>query len=189
MPYPKISRDLKLAAIRLYEGDILVLPDILDCLRISQRTFFRIWKLWNETGNVVNGDIGACGHPQVLAYEDIEYLCCVICHQPDWFLDELDFLLCNNHFIAAYYTMVHQELLRAGITAKKLKKLTLECNENVCVDYIQCMGHMTLSSLAFYMRCQRMSTLQEGIVANQERELMLFRRVFLWEKESFLKRG
>ena len=121
MPYRKISRDLKLAAIRLYEGDILELSDILNCLRISWRPFFRIWKLWNETGYIVNRNISAHGHLWVLAHEDIEYLRCIICHQPDWFLNKLDFLLCTNHFIAAHYTMIHQELLRAAITAKKLK--------------------------------------------------------------------
>jgi len=150
---------------------------------------FRIWKLWKETGNIVNRNIGTHGCPQIFAYEDIEYLCCVIRHQPDWFLDELDFLLCTNHFIAAHYTTIHWELLRVGITGKKLKKVTLERNENVCADYIWCMAQYDPEQVGFRMRCQRMSTPQDGIVADWERELALFRRVFLWEEEDFLQRG
>ena len=149
MPYRKISRDLKLAAIRLYEGDILELHDILDCLRISQRTFLRIWKLWNETGDIVNRNIGARGRPQIFAYEDIKYLCRVIHHRPDWFLDELDFLLCTNRFIAAHYTTIHWELLRAGITPKKLKKVASEPNENIHVDFIRCMAPYNPEQLSF----------------------------------------
>ena len=143
MPYCKISRDLKLAAIRLYEGDILELHDILDCLRISQRTFFRIWKLWNKTGNVVNRNIGARRCPRIFAYEDIKYLRRVIRHRPDWFLDELDFLLRTNRFIAAHYTTIHRELLRAGITPKKLKKVASERNENVACAPQPLPGHVT----------------------------------------------
>ncbi|KJA25110.1 hypothetical protein HYPSUDRAFT_102826, partial [Hypholoma sublateritium FD-334 SS-4] len=46
MPYRTISRDLKLAAVRLYEREILPLDDILDIMAFSRRTFFRILRLW-----------------------------------------------------------------------------------------------------------------------------------------------
>jgi hypothetical protein len=42
MPYRRISRNVKLAAIRLHEHALLPLEDVLDCLRISRRTFYRI---------------------------------------------------------------------------------------------------------------------------------------------------
>ena len=77
-----------------------------------------------ESGDCVRRHLGP-------SLQKSEYLHCVIRHQPDWFLNKLDFLLHTNHFIAAHYTMIHQELLRAGITAKKLKKVALEHNENV----------------------------------------------------------
>ena len=47
MPFRKISRDLKLAAVRLYECDLLPLVDILDCLWMSESTFYRVLELWN----------------------------------------------------------------------------------------------------------------------------------------------
>ena len=36
MPYHKISCDIKLAAIKLYEGEFLALHDILDCVGFSK---------------------------------------------------------------------------------------------------------------------------------------------------------
>jgi hypothetical protein len=35
MPYRKISKDIKIAAMRLYEDDVLSKPAILDYLSIS----------------------------------------------------------------------------------------------------------------------------------------------------------
>ncbi|KAG1744563.1 uncharacterized protein EDB91DRAFT_1123055 [Suillus paluster] len=52
MGFRKISRDVKLAAIRLHERNLLSLRDILDCCGFSRCTWFRILKLWHETGDV-----------------------------------------------------------------------------------------------------------------------------------------
>jgi transposase len=48
-----ISRDLKIAALNLYEHGHLSLKQILDCVGFSRSTFFRILKLWRTTGDVV----------------------------------------------------------------------------------------------------------------------------------------
>jgi hypothetical protein len=53
MLYCHIERGIKEAAVRLHERDLLPLEDILDVLRISRRTFYRVWKLYRETGSVV----------------------------------------------------------------------------------------------------------------------------------------
>jgi len=58
MPFRKISRDVKLAAIQLHQRDLLPLRDILECCGFSERTWFRILKLWRETGDVVNRQPG-----------------------------------------------------------------------------------------------------------------------------------
>ena len=42
MPFHHVSRDVKLAAIRLYDRDLLQIEDIFDCVCFSQRTFM-IW--------------------------------------------------------------------------------------------------------------------------------------------------
>ena len=44
--------DVKLAAIRIYEQGILELHEILNCVGIFRHTFFRIKRLYDETGHV-----------------------------------------------------------------------------------------------------------------------------------------
>ena len=63
MPFRKISCDLKLAAVRLYQGNHLPLDDILDCLKMSESTFYRVLSLWNTTGDVVWHTFGIRGRP------------------------------------------------------------------------------------------------------------------------------
>ncbi|KAF8486959.1 hypothetical protein DFH94DRAFT_611541, partial [Russula ochroleuca] len=61
-----ISRDVKLAAIRLHKRALLPLSDIIDCLKISRATFYRILHLWRTTGNVIKCTSGIRGRPQFL---------------------------------------------------------------------------------------------------------------------------
>jgi transposase len=141
MPYRKISRDIKLAAIRLYERELLSLDDILDCVGFHERTFYRILALWRETGDVVRHNFGAPGRPRILHFDDIDYLLRLIRQRPDWFLDELLNLLRSNRFISVHYTTVHNALIRAGVSLKKLKKIASERNEDARNEFI---GHMAM---------------------------------------------
>jgi transposase len=120
MPYRKISRDVKLAAIRLYERDIMPLGDILDCLNISRSTWHCLYQLWQTTGDVVRHTFGICGRPRIFHYSDVEYLKSILSHCPDWFLDELQSLLLTNRFISVHFVTIQCELLRAGISYKKI---------------------------------------------------------------------
>ena len=52
MVYQVIHHDVKIAAIQLFECQLIPLNDILLCCGLSQRTFYRILKLWRETGDV-----------------------------------------------------------------------------------------------------------------------------------------
>ena len=87
-------------------------------------------------GEVVNETNGVCGCPCILHFSDVEYLKRLIRHHPDWFLDELQYLLQTNRFIAAHFTTVHWELVQAGISAKKIKKVASEHNEDLWADFI-----------------------------------------------------
>ncbi|KAF9237948.1 hypothetical protein BU15DRAFT_88537 [Melanogaster broomeanus] len=107
--YRKISRDVKLATINLYEHHHLSLEDLLACVRFSESTFWCILRVWHETGDVVKHTHG------------VHYLVRLIHHRPEWFLDELLNLLKMNHFVSAHYTTIHRELERVGISVKKLK--------------------------------------------------------------------
>ena len=129
MPMRSISREVKVAAIRLYERDLLDIDDILDCCGFSRRTFFRVCKLWRETGDVISHPAVGRGHPRRFDREDLDYLLALIRSNPTYFLDELLHLLKTNRFISVHYTSIHRELERAGASRKKLRKIAAERNE------------------------------------------------------------
>ena len=149
MPYRKISRDLKLAAMRMHELGILSVAQIIDCLQISRRTFYRVLELWNTTGDVIQHTNGVRGRPRLLHFDDIDYLNRIIKHRPDWFLDELLSLLETNRFISAHFTTIHRELVRAGVSTKKLKKIAAERNENLRADYLRHIAQYSAEQLGF----------------------------------------
>src|SRR6266487_2241903 len=104
--FRKIGRDVKIAAIRLFECNLLELDDILDCCGFSERTWYHILKLWRQTGDVVNLDTSLCGRLRNFNHEDVDYLVQLIHENPDYFLDELLHLLKTNRFIAANFVTV-----------------------------------------------------------------------------------
>lgn len=138
-----------MAAVRLYERDLLPLVDILDCLRMSERTFYRVLNLWNNTGDIVQHTFGIRGRPRILHFDDVDYLKRLVKARPDWFLDELLFLLETNRFISAHYTTIHRELVRANVSTKKLKKIASERNKNLRADFIQRMAQYSPEQLGF----------------------------------------
>ncbi|KAJ8586097.1 hypothetical protein M405DRAFT_823903 [Rhizopogon salebrosus TDB-379] len=46
-----MMHDVKLTAIQLYQLNLLGLCDILECCGFSERTWFRVLKLWCETSD------------------------------------------------------------------------------------------------------------------------------------------
>ncbi|KAF8156685.1 Homeodomain-like protein, partial [Crassisporium funariophilum] len=124
--YQKISRDVKVAAIQLYERGLLALDDILDCCGLLRRTFYRILKLWRHTGNVIAPGTNRRGRPRMLDHDDLQHLLELVRENPDYFLDELLRLLETNHFISLHYATIHRELKHARISLKKLKIIALE---------------------------------------------------------------
>ena len=98
----RISADVKLAAVRLYERGLLDLPDILDCVGFSRATFFQV-----HMGNVVKESSMYRGRRHKLNFEDLTYLVSLVNHRPDWFLDKLLGLLEHNRFISLHYTTIH----------------------------------------------------------------------------------
>jgi len=148
--FRKISRDVKIAALNLYEGEVLPLPDILACVGFSERTFYRVLKLWRETGDVVSHRRAArTGRPRLLHYDDIQYLLRLVQHRPDWFLDELLNLLKINRFVSVHYTTIYRELERAGMSRKKLKIIAKERNEPLRNDYMRHMARYSPEQLGF----------------------------------------
>jgi transposase len=180
MGFRKISRDLKLAAMRMYDQEILPVGAIINCLQISRRTFYRILDLWITTGDVVRG------RPRILHFDDIDYLRRIIRHRPDWFLDELLDLLETNRFISAHFTTIHRELERAGISTKKLKKIALERNETyrliICGTWL--VTHQ--NNLVSWTRFQKMSKQQQDHEGDLGKAPVQSKKVSLFAVDAFL---
>ncbi|KAJ7274160.1 hypothetical protein C8J57DRAFT_1434818 [Mycena rebaudengoi] len=109
MGYRKISRDVKIAALNLYEAGQMELPDILKCCGFSERTFYRILYLWQTTGDVVKHNPKNTGRPRLLHFDDIQYLLRLVRHSPDWFLNELLRLLETIALYLKQLTVIAQE--------------------------------------------------------------------------------
>jgi len=144
-----ISADCKLAAIRLHESGLLPLETILDCCRFSRRTWFRVLKLWRETGHVVRLAEIRRGRPRILDTEDIQYLLRLVRNNPDYFLDEMLNLLRTNRFISVHFTTIFRELKRAGMSRKKLKRIAIERNEERRADFVARMAQYQPEELGF----------------------------------------
>jgi len=135
--------------MRMHEHGILSVAQIIDCLQISRRTFYHVLELWHTTGDVIRHTNGVRGRPRILHFDDIDYLNRIIKHCPDWFLDELLSLLETNRFISAHFTTIHRELVRAGVSTKKLKKIAAERNENLRADYMRHIAQYSPEQLGF----------------------------------------
>ena len=149
--YHILSRDVKLAAVRLWEGGLLTIPDILNCCNISRATFYRIINLWKETGDVVSNRTTA--HSQswsrLLDATDVQYLNQLIEENPDYFLDELLHLLKTNRFISIHYTTIHNQLLRTGVSHKQLQRIASERDEAARANFIARIAQYTPHELGF----------------------------------------
>ena len=175
MVYRKISADVKLAAMRLYEQNILTLDQILDCVGFSERTFWRVWKIYSLTGDVEPPTCTTRGRPRKLHFDDITYLLALVRQRPEWFLDELLDLLDSNRFISMHYTTIHRELERAGISVKKLRIIAKECDEDLRADFIRQMGQYTAEELGFldeFSKDERTSQRRRGRAKKGKRAVM-----------------
>ena len=72
-----------------------------------------------------------------MKFDDVEYLKRIIQHQPNWFLDELQFLLLTDRFISVQFTTIPPEFERAGLPTKKPKKIAAGRNEHFRADFIR----------------------------------------------------
>jgi len=144
-----ISPDVKRAAVRIYENGLMDLDDILDCLDMSESTFFRALRLHRETGNVEHPKSTTHGRPRKLHFDDLAYMTALINHHPDWFLDELLGLLDTNRFISVHFTTIYRELERSGVSLKKLRRIAKEHDEDLRADFVRIMGQYSPEEIGF----------------------------------------
>ena len=147
--YHSISRDVKLAAIKLFERSHLDLNEILACCSFSKRTWYRIQKLWHNTGDVVTTTKSFRGRLRTLNSEDFHYLATLISSNPSYFLDELQYLLKTNRFISVHFTLIHNLLLHHNINRKRLQQIARERDEDGQADFIARMAQYSPDELGF----------------------------------------
>jgi len=140
MPYHFIPHVVKISVMKLHEHELLDLDTILDVMEMSHSTFFCVQKLWCETGDIISPKASLQGCLPTLNYDDVQYLLVLIKQNPNYFLNELLYLLKTNQFLSVHYTTINHALERAGVSQKKLKKITYECSKPLCADFIGCMA-------------------------------------------------
>ena len=166
-------------AIPTYEADALPLVAILEFMRIYRATFYQTYANWLETGAVVREE------DLILHFSDIDYLKRLIQHQPDCFLDKLLYLLQTNHFMSLHYTTIHWELVCAGVSSKKIKKIASERNEAIWTDFVCRMAQYTPEQLGFLDEVSKDERTPFKIMGALSRAFKLFRRVFLSMDNTF----
>jgi hypothetical protein len=85
MGFRFISRQVKIAAIKLFERNLLPLEVILDVCDFSERTWYHISRLWHKTGDVVNPKPTLHGRTHLLDVDDLQYLLRLVRQNPDYF--------------------------------------------------------------------------------------------------------
>ncbi|OAX39031.1 hypothetical protein K503DRAFT_740181 [Rhizopogon vinicolor AM-OR11-026] len=87
--------------------------------------------------------------PRILHFEDLHYLLRLVHHRPDWFFDEMLDLLDDNRLVAVHFSTIYRELVRAGISCKRLKKIARERNEEHRADFIRRMAQYVVRSIRY----------------------------------------
>lgn len=74
MVFHYISPNVKLAAVKIYENNLINLDDILACLNMSKSTLFYTLQLYWETSNVEHPKSTTHGRPWRLHFDDLTYI-------------------------------------------------------------------------------------------------------------------
>ena len=74
MGFHFVSCDVKIAAINLFEHELLPLHTILDVYGFSEWTWYCVMKLWCDTGNVINPKPSLWGRVHYLDCKDVQHL-------------------------------------------------------------------------------------------------------------------
>jgi transposase len=149
MPGRIVQSQVKLAAMNLYERDILPLNNILDIVGFSESTFWRTRKLWRTTGWVEKPKSTTTGCRRILQRDDLNYILNLVKLRPDWFIDEMLNLLKHNRYISVHFTTIFRELERLGMSRKKMKRIAAERNERVRMDFVRRMAEYPADYLGF----------------------------------------
>jgi len=119
----RISNDLKMAALRLRARGHDTITEILDIVRFSRRTFYRVQKRYHHFNTMAKAQAIGRGRPRKAIPGDIRYLIRLAHHKPTLFLDEYQSRLNRYQLLLLSMTTVHHKLRRAGLSIKRVQKL------------------------------------------------------------------
>ncbi|KAF7344640.1 Tc1-mariner class transposase [Mycena venus] len=109
MVYRKISRDLKDAALRLWDLGWEE-ADIMQGLVVSRTSLYRWKKLFEELGTTVRPPSPLVGRPRILTRAVLTACYDIYQKDPDIYLDELQFWLAIHHDIAISISALQENL-------------------------------------------------------------------------------
>nr|GAT53351.1 transposase domain-containing protein [Mycena chlorophos] len=145
----KISDGLKTAAIRLHKRRLLPLPTILSVVGFSRATFWRSMREFRTTGRPSKPQSWRKGRKRLALRGDLNYILAILRKWPDLFLDEFLLHLRHNRLLSIHFNTVCLELLRQGISYKKLQKIAAERSEPLRMDFVRRMAEYTPEQLGF----------------------------------------
>ncbi|KAL1734254.1 hypothetical protein EV714DRAFT_203028, partial [Schizophyllum commune] len=131
-----ISRNVKIAAMVMYDQEHFSVKLICRCLGFSSRTFSHIRRVWEETGDVEKAKPTTRGRPRILNHDDVEYLLALVRAFPDFFLDELLDPCTMNRFISVNFSIISRTLLEAGQSCKRITLIAAERNKDLCSHHV-----------------------------------------------------
>ncbi|KAF8164502.1 hypothetical protein K438DRAFT_1857878, partial [Mycena galopus ATCC 62051] len=125
MVYRKISRDLKDAALRLWDLGWEE-EDIIAGLVVSRASLYRWKKLFEELGSTVRPPSPLVGPARVITRAVLTACYDIYQKDPDIYLDELCFWLAIHHDIVITVAGLQQNLAAVGLDRKILHKIARE---------------------------------------------------------------
>lgn len=143
----RISDDLKMAALRLKARGRDSIPEILDIVRFSQRTFYRLRQRYRHTGSVAKAEAIGRGRPRKALHGDIQYLIRLAHHKPTMFLDEYQVRLARYRHLSLSMATIHRELRRAGLSTKQVQKMAAERDPIKRADFVRRISHYPATCL------------------------------------------
>jgi len=143
----RISDDLKMAALRLKARGRDTLPEILDIVKFSRRTFYKTQHRYQQTGSVAKAAAIGRGRPQKMIPGDIQYLLRLAKHKPTMFLDEYQQCLEQYRLLSISMSTIHREFFRAGLSVKRVQKMAAKRSPTKQADFIRRISQHPVTSL------------------------------------------
>ncbi|KAJ3911647.1 hypothetical protein F5877DRAFT_11426, partial [Lentinula edodes] len=125
----RISPDLKNCALDLWERG-WDRSDICSALGISSASLYRWIQIFNEFDSVVKPPSPLRGRPRMITLAALTAMKEIYNHHPDSYLDELVWFLALHHDVVISKSALHDNLRKAGLTRKLMRKIAQERDED-----------------------------------------------------------